>query len=628
MFVKETKEWKSKLVDPQKVLFRIKPGMSIFLGTGVAEPCTLVKSLLDSDDGNLRDLEFIQLISFGPAITITKAQNHKFRLKTFFEGWVASDEITSGRVDMIPSPLSKIPQLIQSGIIGIDAAFIQITPPDRSGFCSLGPAIDVARHAMDHASLVVGEINHDTPRTMGDTFVHVDDFDLLVESKEPPIYFERPPFDPVFDRVGANVAALVEDGSCLAFSAGHLFDALGRHLKTKRNLGIHSPFFTDAVMDLVKSGAVSNRKKGHFLGKSLTAYAIGTPELFYWLHRNPLVEFQGIDVVADPKRIARNDRTIVVLPVRKVDLSGGVALHMGRGNVGDGPNEAQEFFKGARFSKKGRTIIALPSQNLKKQSNIVISVDDYPNQFSIRESLDLVVTEYGVAAMTGRTIRERALALIDIAHPDDRAELVRQAKEKNILYADQLYLPESGARYPADLACEKVFKGEVTVRFRAIKPSDVDEMRRLFYRFSDKSVYYRYFSPIKTMPHAKMQEYATIDYTKTMSIVGLMGEPGTGRIVAEARYVWLPDKPVADVAFVVDEEFQGKGIATFLFKTLRKIAKENGIRGFKADVLATNKRMLKVFESASDVPIQAVMDSGIYELNMPFDMDENNTTDD
>lgn len=628
MSVKETKEWKSKLVAPQKVLSGIKPGMSIFLGTGVAEPCTLVKSLLDSDAGNLRDLEFIQLISFGPAITITKTQNHKFRLKTFFAGWVASDEITSGRVDMIPSPLSEIPHLIQSGIIGIDAAFIQITPPDRSGFCSLGPAVDVARHAMDHASLVVGEINHDTPRTMGDTFVHVDDFDFLVESKEPPIYFERPPFDPVFDRVAANVAALIEDGSCLAFSAGHLFDALARHLKTKRNLGIHSPFFTDAVMDLVKSGAVSNRKKGHFLGKSLTAYAVGTPELLYWLHRNPLIEFQGIDVVADPKRIARNDRTMVVLPVRKVDLSGGVALHIGKGNVGDGPSEAQEFFKGARFSKKGRTIIALPSRNLKKQSNIVISVDDYPNQFSIRESLDLVVTEYGVAAMTGRTIRERALALIDIAHPDDRAELVRQAKEKNILYADQLYLPDSGARYPTDLACKKVFSGEITVRFRAIKPSDVDEMRRLFYRFSDKSVYYRYFSPIKTMPHAKMQEYVTIDYTKTMSIVGLMGEPGSGRIVAEARYVRLPDKPVAEVAFVVDEEFQGKGIATFLFKTLRKIAKENGIRGFRADVLATNKGMLKVFESASDTPIRAVMDSGIYELNMPLDTDENNTPND
>ena len=338
------------------------------------------------------------------------------------------------------------------------------------------------------------------------------------------------------------------------------------------------------------------------------------------------MEFQAIDVVADPKRIGRNDRTVVVLPVRKVDLTGGVALHYGKGNVGDGPSEAQEFTKGARFSRKGRTIIALPSRNLKKQSNILISVEDYPAQYSIRETLDLVVTEYGVASMTGRTIRERALALIDIAHPDDRAELVRLAKEKNILYPDQVYLPESGSLYPADLVWEKAFSENITIRFRAIKPSDVDEMRRLFYRFSDKSVYYRYFSPIKTMPHAKMQEYAVIDYTKTMSIVGLLGEPGAGRIIAEARYVRLHDKPVADVAFVVDEVYQGKGIASFLLRVLKKIAKENGIRGFKADVLATNKAMLKVFESASEQPISAVMDSGIYELYIPLESDEEDTS--
>ncbi len=323
-------------------------------------------------------------------------------------------------------------------------------------------------------------------------------------------------------------------------------------------------------------------------------------------------------MVADPKRIGANDHFIVVLPARKVDLTGGIALHGGKGNVGAGPGEAQEFFKGAAFSRGGRTVFALPSRNLKNKPNIVISVEDHPNQFSNRESLDLVVTEYGVASMTGRTTRERALALIDIAHPDDRAELVRLAKEKHFLFPDQRYLAESGHLYPEELACDHMFKDGLSVRFRAIKPSDVDEMRRLFYRFSDKTVYYRYFSPIKTMPHARMQEYVNIDYRKTLSIVGLMGEPGEGRIVAEARYVQLHDLPYADVAFVVDEDYQGKGIATFLFEMLMKIAKEKGIEGFKADVLATNKSMLKVFESAADGPIQAVMEGGVYQLTIPF----------
>ena len=244
-------------------------------------------------------------------------------------------------------------------------------------------------------------------------------------------------------------------------------------------------------------------------------------------------------------------------------------------------------------------------------------MEDYPNQFSNRDSLDLVATEYGVASMTGRTIRERALALIDIAHPDDRAELVRQARENHLLYPDQMYLAESGRLYPEDVACTHTFKDGLVVRFRAIKPSDVEEMRKLFYRFSDQSVYYRYFSPVKTMPHAKMQDYVNVDYRKTMSIVGLVGDPGEGRIIAEARYIRFPDRPYADVAFVVDEDYKERGIATFLFHTLISIARDRGIQGFKADVLATNKPMLKVFEKAP-FPIRAVLDGGAYELTIPF----------
>jgi RimJ/RimL family protein N-acetyltransferase len=239
--------------------------------------------------------------------------------------------------------------------------------------------------------------------------------------------------------------------------------------------------------------------------------------------------------------------------------------------------------------------------------------------------LDLVVTEYGVASLTGRTIRERALALIDVAHPDDREQLVSLAKKEHLLYSDQIYLHESGHLFPEELAFDHILRNGVMVRFRAIKPSDVDEMRRLFYRFSDEAVYYRYFSPIKTMPHARMQEYVNIDYRETMSLVGLLGDPGEGRIIAEARYVRLSEGSYADIAFIVDETYQGMGIATFLFKTLRRIAKERGIEGFTADVLATNKAMLKVFESASDVPIRAVLDGGVYALTLPFSEEESGT---
>ncbi len=609
--------WENRVVTPQEALRHIEPGMKIFLGTGVAEPRTLVKHLMASDEPNLQDLELIQLVSLGDVITMKELQTQRFRLKTFFSGWVASEAITQGYVDMIPSRFARIPALIESRMLPIDAAFIQITPPNEAGYCSLGMAVDTARYAMDQASLVIGEINRDVPFTFGDTFVQVSEFDFLVRSQDPPIYFKRWPVDEVFDQVGANVASVIEDGSCLSFSIGPLYEALARHLVQKRNLGIHSPFFTDALMDLVRSGAVSNRNKRVYRGKSLTSYAFGTKELMAWLDRNPLVDFQGIDTVFNPVQIGTNPRFIAVIPARKVDLSGRVAMHIGKGNVATTPGEVADFVNGAELSERGSTIFALPSRNLKGRPNIVLSVEDLPNQLSLQESVDMIVTEYGVANMRGRTVRERAQFLIDIAHPEDRKKLFEQAKERKILYPDQIYLPESARLYPSDIATRHTFKGDVEVRFRAIKPSDEEEMRRLFYRFSDRTVYYRYFSPIKVMPHAKMQQYVNIDYINTLSIVGLTGPPEEEHIIAEARFVKDRKKPCGDVAFVVEEQYQGIGIATYLYEMLVTLARERGLQGFTADVLASNKAMMKVFEKGR-YPVRATLSEGAYELVITF----------
>ncbi len=621
---KKTPNWKENLVTPDKVLAAVKPGMSIFIGTGMAEPRTLVKHLMASTESNLQDLEMIQLVSLGDTVSIDERYSKKYRLKTFYSGWVASTAITEGRVDLIPSRFSRIPWLFKSGAVRIDVAFVQITPFHETGYASLGVGVDVARYAMEQASVVVGEINQSVPQTLGDTLVRVSDFDYLVESTEPPLYLPRWAVPDIYQRLAANIASIVEDGSCISFSIGPLYEALGQQLAGKHGLGVHTPFFTDALMDLVKAGAVSNRHKGFYRGKSLASYALGTPELMKWLDRNPLVEFQSLDVVANPENIGRNDRFIAVLPARKADLTGNVALHVGMGNVTAGPGAVQELFAGAALSRGGRTIFALPGLNRMGESNIRLSIEDYPNQFSNQESLDMVITEYGVAYLTGRTIRERAQALIDIAHPDHRAELVQQAKEARLLYRDQIFFPGSGHLYPDKIATAQTFKGGVTVRFRAIKPSDEDEMRRLFYRFSDQAVYYRYFSPIKTMPHNKMQEYVNVDYRTAMSVVGLIDEAGTERIVAEGRYVRFKDRPYADLAFVVDEACQGKGIATFLLDMLIRIARERGgIDGFTADILADNKAMMRVLEKGP-YPVQAVLSGGSYELTIPFTEPEGN----
>mgnify|MGYP006299544441 FL=1 len=270
--------WGNSLVKPETVLSMLEPGMSIYLSTGAAEPRTLLKHLIESDRGNITDLELIQVVSLGEAITANQLDSKKFRLKTFFQGWLADEAISSGRVDLIPGFFSQIPHLIGSGQIAIDVAIIQISPPNAAGYCCLGIAMDAARQAMDRAQLVIGEVNDQIPLTFGDTFVSVSEFDYVVQSEEPPIYFPRIQPAEVYYRIAENIASIVENGSCLAFSYGPVFEALGKTLSHKRDLGIHTPFMTDAVMDLCRSGAVSNRNKEVFKGKSLASYATGSQE--------------------------------------------------------------------------------------------------------------------------------------------------------------------------------------------------------------------------------------------------------------------------------------------------------------------------------------------------------------
>jgi acyl-CoA hydrolase/ribosomal protein S18 acetylase RimI-like enzyme len=609
--------WKKKTIDPNVALRKIKPGMSIFLGTGVSEPRTLVKHLIASCSHALDDLELVQLVSYGHASSPEAIQARKFRLRTFFSGYV-SREINSGSVDLIPIRFARLPHLFQSGMINVDAAFIQITPPDKSGYCSFGVSIDVARLAMEQASLTIGEINQHVPVTMGDTFAHISEFDFLVMSTEKPIYFKRWPVDETFDRLAAQIVSLIDDKSCISFSVGPLFEALSHYLKERKHLGIHSPIFTDALMDLVKSGAVSNRYKATFPGKSVSSYAFGSPELFSWLDRNPMVEFQSIEHVFDPINIGTNSNFVVIIPARKVDLSGRIVLHSGLGNVATGPIELLDFFKGAEISKGGRSIFGLPSRNRRGKPNIKISVTNYQNQFGSEESLDIVVTEFGAANLKGLTIRERAQSLIDIAHPEDRQHLVELAKKKNLLYPDQIFIPESSFLYPHNIIERHTFRGNLEVRFRPIRPSDEGQMRRLFYRFSDQDVYARYFSNIRSMPHGKMQQYVNVNWNEVMSIVGLTGPLGQGRIIAEGRFIKIPTYPHAELAFVVDEEFQNLGISSYLLKMITKIAKKKGVKAFTFEVLFSNTAMMKVFKK-NFKKVEATLEEGIYNVSIPLE---------
>ncbi|MCG8532150.1 MAG: GNAT family N-acetyltransferase, partial [Desulfovibrionales bacterium] len=323
----------------------------------------------------------------------------------------------------------------------------------------------------------------------------------------------------------------------------------------------------------------------------------------------------AVEKVFSPMEIGRNKQFVMILPVRQVDLAGRMALHRSTVNVSAGPGQIADFINGAEISRGGYSMMTLPSRNREGKANVRMNINDSPDMISMPESVDIIVTEYGVAHLRGRTLRERAQAIIEIAHPEDRPALVESAKAANILYHDQMFIADSAHFYPADIETRAEFKDGLSVHFRAIKPSDEDMMRRLFYRFSDRAIYYRYFSPIKTMPHSKMQAYVNVDYRDVLSVVGLVGEPGHQTIIAEARIAKYPDKPHVDIAFVVDEAYQGHGIATHLLRMLSRLAKKRGAVLMTADVLSSNRAMLKVFEKG-EFPVNARLEGGAYALEM------------
>lgn len=610
-------DWKQKIVDPDRVMKKIRPGMRIFLGTGISEPCTLVRHLMRSDQKGLVDLELIQLFNFSNTITLKTLDSLKFRLKTFSSGHMVNKAIEKGLVDLIPIRFKRLQRLFDSGRIQVDAAFVQISEPDESGIAGLGVSVDVARSAMKQAGLVVGEINPKIPRTFGDTFVNMSEFDMLIYSRDDPIYFDRFETNPVFDKIADHISFLIRDRSCIAFSIGPLFESLGKKLMHKHHLGVHSPIITDALMDLIRSGAVTNLYKGFFQGKSLASYAFGTKALMTWLDRNHLVELREIRTVFDPVNIGKNPDFVAVLPVRRIDLSGRITMHQGRSSIISAPMELMDSFLGAGISRGGYTIFGLPSRDSNHQPNITVSIEQDRNPLGFEESIDMVVTEYGTAMLNGLSIRERALALIEIAHPDDRPDLFNQAKKKKMLYPDQIFIMESSALYPGEIHDRQVFKNGLQVRFRPIKPSDEDQMRRLFYNFSDEAIYYRYFHAITTMPHSKMQEYVNVDWRHTLSIVGLIGEPGEGVIIAEARYLSGASGQEAEIAIIVDENYNNLGIATHMVHLLMKLGKDRGIEIFTAEVLSSNHKIMKVFKRACP-GLDIYQSEGVYSVAMPL----------
>ncbi|HOD16548.1 MAG TPA: GNAT family N-acetyltransferase [Spirochaetota bacterium] len=594
------KELQQKLISPEDLLDIIKPGNRIFLSSGPAMPSRSVSAIIGSESVNAQDLELIQLITLGDLLTRECCREHHFRLKTFNIGESIVRELSEGHVDFIPANLIEIPLLLGSGAVGIDVAIVTASPPDTNGYMSLGVAVDVSNIAVEKAPIVIAEINPSMPVTYGETLIHVNQVHHVIESDIPILERQWKMWDQQQEKIGWHIANLIEDGSTVALHAGRMFDAIASHLKTKRDLGVYTNVISDWAIDLVESGAVPYNRSRYRGGQITTSYCYGTREIYDYVARNPIIEFYPIPRLANPNVISRIPNLISIMNVKKIDISGESVIFHSGDNLLTGYESKFIFAMAAAMAKRGKTIIALRSVDQDGKSNIVISHDQWIER--VRATLGIaryVVTEYGVANLFGKSIRERVLSLIDIAHPDHREELLEKAKQCGYVYKDQIYAFKDAANYPMELETMKTFKDGLEVRFRPIKASDEDMMRRLFYQFSDESKYLRYFARVSVMPHREMQKYVNIDYRTTLSIVGVITRNRSEDIIAEARYSYYPKEKIYELAFIVDEEYQGKGISTFMAEYLVKIARERGLTALCANVLPENKKMLQVFNKVS-----------------------------
>ncbi|WP_414663266.1 acetyl-CoA hydrolase/transferase family protein [Horticoccus sp. 23ND18S-11] len=416
--------WKSRAVTAADVISVVKSGTNLFLHGACATPAPLVDALCARRD--LADVRIYHLHTAGPAPFADPGREGEFRSVSLFTGAPLRQAIADNRADFVPIFLSDIPGLFLSRAVKLDVAILQLSPPDAHGLCSLGTSCDAAKAAADTARVIVAEINEQMPRTHGNNVIPLDRVHAFVATDRPLVEHHLAPESDVEARIGEFVAALVEDEATLQMGIGAIPDAVLARLHDRRDLGIHTEMFSDRVVDLVESGAVTNRMKSVGVGRIVTSFVNGTRRLFDFVHDNPLVAFYPCDWTNDTSVIRKNKKVVAINSAIQIDLSGQVCADSIGHRIFSGIGGQMDFIRGAALSPGGKPIIALPSTaSSGRISRLVVQLNAGAGVVTTRGHVHWVVTEYGAVNLHGKSIRERGEALISIAHPDFRAELTR-----------------------------------------------------------------------------------------------------------------------------------------------------------------------------------------------------------
>ena len=608
-----------KLITTQESVKKIKNGSRVFIGTGCGEPQRLIKAMVE--DLSIQDIVIYQMLS----TTLSNYVNDenflsRFSIKLFFISVLMRQAAFEGKIDYIPVYLSQIPTIFENHEIGLDVALIQISPPDDHGYCSLGISVDITLSGMKNADIVIAQVNPEMPRTWGDSIIHIDEIDYLVEHKEP-ILESLPEMknQKIVERIGHYVNMLVDDGATLQIGFGHLPDAVISYLSDKKDLGIHTQVITDGLLPLFEKKVITNKKKSYLPDKVVASLCMGSKKLYDYVDNNPIFYFKSSEFVNDPNVIAKNDNFISISSALEVDLTGQVCTDSKGYLFYSGIGDQVDFIRGSAMSKGGFSIIIIPSTAQNGEvSRIVTHLSEGAGVATTRGDIDIIVTEYGIAEMRRKSIYQRVMELTRIAHPKFRNNLIEEAKKRHYIFPDQLPPTTQDLLFLDQYHHSVKLANGKTIDFRPLLPSDEFESRHFYYSLQEDSIYYRFFNKRKIFSRDMLQkQWALVDYRRNMTIIGLMQLGKRKQIVAIGSYAEA-DADSAEVAFLVKERLHGMGIGSYLLKILETIAKENNYKQFIATVLAENRKMINVFQKKYPSAKFLRSGSGEVEVEMSF----------
>jgi acyl-CoA hydrolase/GNAT superfamily N-acetyltransferase len=602
-----TGEIGARQISADEAVGLIRPGDQVFVGSACGTPRTLVEAL------ELRDPppEGVVLVhSLTDHVGIGDPPRTAYRHRVFYVGGDVRAMLGSGRVEYVPVSLADVPRLCRNGLVHLDVALVQVAPPDEDGMCSLGVSVDVTRDATLAARTVIAEMNPAMPRTAGESRIPLDRIDRIVPVDRPLAEYVHDRADGVAEQIARYVARLIDDGSTLQVGLGRIPNRMLAHLTNRAGLAIHSDVLTEPVVDLVENGVVT--------GPIVASFAMGTRRLYDLIDGDPRFEFHPVDHVCDPAVIAATPRFVSITQAFGIDLTGQVCTELLDGFVYGGVSTGPSFHRGALASPGGKAIVCLASRTPAGRPAVRPALGPDEPVAIARADVHWVITEYGTAYLFGRSTRERVVSLIEIAHPDDRPTLLEEAVALGLAPRGQEL--RSRAAYPVAEERDVRLRDGRALVLRPTRAGDMRAMQGLFFRLTEEDVRTRFFHKLSSLTDRAAHHLCSVGYEEEMAFAAVVGPAESERIVGASCYYVDPATGLADVAYMIDPEWQGAGLGSLLHGRTVEYARSHLVRGFTADVLVENAAMLRVFRRG-DHGLSVTTSAGVHEVTMLFDPD-------